>query len=346
MKTHPGRPIASVRRWGEPGRPTRAVLLHGFMAGANAWRPLAEELAGHGWRVWAPRVAPATEADAGFDSLCAALDAAIRECAAEGGEAAPMLYGYSMGGRLALEYLQRYPDAPVGLLALESAGFGPRDAAEREAFRERSRRWAARFRTTAPAEYVAWWESLGIFATQAELPAPVRACQRRERMAVPPETLAALTLAAGQGEMHSEAENRGMLARRGIALWYLAGERDVKYVEVARLLARDMGATAAATTGAEVPTETSGVFEAAGERQGAVSGARSGLVGGIGLRGRVDIVRGAGHNVHLERPGVLTQALVAIAERAGVAGAGGLRGLGCSGRGASPGALPAGRGRG
>ena len=236
-----GTPIARLSCWGEAGAPHRAVALHGFMANASTWGGVARRLQPRGWRILAPTLAPLAEASADFDSLAAAVDAVVREAAAEaetaGGEL-PVLLGYSMGGRIAIEYLQRYPDAPIRALVLESAGLGPKSAAERAAARERSRQWAARFLGEPPEAYVAWWESLPIFAAEKALPDPVRQKLRRMRQGVAPETLAALTIAAGQGEMRGDEASRALLA--GLAgrmpVAYVAGMRDAKYAAIAASL--------------------------------------------------------------------------------------------------------------
>lgn len=260
-----------VLSWGDPAASRCLVALHGFMATGQAWDSLARTLGADGWRVLAPTLMPTDEAEAGFDALAAAVHKCVLEAAGQG--AAPVLLGYSMGGRIALEYLQRFPEAPISGLVLESAGLGPRDGAEREALRERSRQWAARFRSEPAEDYVAWWETLGIFATQAEMPPQRRAAQRRMRLSVPGEALAALTIAAGQGRMHGGAENAELLSALSgrIPVLYFAGSRDVKYAQIAASLA------------------------------------------GSGVQVRM---AATGHNIHLEDPDFLRNALEAIEETA------------------------------
>lgn len=234
--------------FGLDGAPNRLLALHGFMANGQAWESLADEL-GADWQVIAPDIAPRSLDEANFDAICDdiaqrlyALSEQVEqeegECAVFDCPAPPILLGYSMGGRIALELLQRYPDVPIRALVLESAGLGADDNDERADYAARARQWAQRFRQQ-PEEYVAWWESLPIFATQAELPAQVRERQRAMRLSIDPEVLANLTLGIGAEHMHSAQENKALLRslrRSGLPISYIAGEQDTKYATIAHTL--------------------------------------------------------------------------------------------------------------
>ena len=71
-----------------------------------------------------------------MDEACAFLEKAVRLAACEKAHG-PVVAGYSMGGRIALETLARVHDLPVAALVLEGTGLGPADEAAREAFRVR-----------------------------------------------------------------------------------------------------------------------------------------------------------------------------------------------------------------
>lgn len=57
-------------------------------------------------------------------------------------DGAPVLVGYSMGGRIAAETVVRHPNLPLAGLVLESAGLGPSDEAARATLAERDATWA------------------------------------------------------------------------------------------------------------------------------------------------------------------------------------------------------------
>lgn len=64
-----------------------------------------------------------------LDAVCDRVAAIVRLVAQV--DAAPVLVGYSMGGRIAAETVVRYPNLPLAGLVLESAGLGPADEAAR-----------------------------------------------------------------------------------------------------------------------------------------------------------------------------------------------------------------------
>ena len=243
--------------FGFDGAPNRLFALHGFMARGEAWESFAEEL-GADWQVIAPDIAPATQSEANFDAICDdiaqrlyALSPQLDEdefwcrdtyCETYDYPPPPILLGYSMGGRIALELLQRYPDVPIGALVLESAGLGVVNDEEREVYRKRADEWARRFETQEVRDYVEWWENLPLFETQKSLPEPVRKRQRAMRLSIEPEVLANLTLGIGAEHMHTAEENQKLLRSLpslDLPVIYVAGEQDMKYGAIAHALDRE-----------------------------------------------------------------------------------------------------------
>ena len=96
---------------GRGGERRVAVLLHGFGQSARSWDAVAELLAADGWGIsavdWPGFGARRGERDAAaysLEALCALLADEVRAVAAREG-AAPVVVGYSMGGRVAAEAL-------------------------------------------------------------------------------------------------------------------------------------------------------------------------------------------------------------------------------------------------
>lgn len=252
------------------GRPL--VLVHGFAQSARSWDVVAKalgvdgrcrvatfELAGHGKR----------------RSLVESDDPAVFDLAAQGEallafleafEQPPVLVGYSMGGRVALQALAddtgRFA-ASVSALVLESCGLGPATPEERKASAERDAANARRLREQGVSAFMDAWEQIPLFATQRRLPDDVRRRVRDGRVANSAEALALTFERAGQHTMPGRAEALAALRRllgQGVPALYVAGELDGKYCALAAELA------------AQVPA------------------------------GETRIVPGAGHNVHLEAP--------------------------------------------
>lgn len=292
---------SGAREGGSPAVPI--VLVHGFAQQASTWddaaRLLADagarcfgfELVGHGAGACSAGGDPAERPD--FFDLCFQARALLAFCRVVARDAgvAPVLVGYSMGGRVALQAACLAADdlrgggeldrtalrssaafAPRGrdrrldaiaALILESAGLGPADDAAREALRERNFAWAARVRDEGVPAFMDWWAGLPLFESQQHLPADQQKRLRAGRLANDAESLALSFERAGAHAMPSQGESiRALceLAAKGIPVSYLAGELDAKYCKV--------------------------LADLRAESQGAIS---------------CRIVPAAGHNIHLEQ---------------------------------------------
>lgn len=231
------RPFASGREGadGTPLAETPAqpiVLLHGFMQNGHAWDAVAPLLAAAG-PVIAPTLAPADDAHATLDDLADQVHTVIVQACAQAGASSAVVAGYSMGGRVALALARRYP-ADIALLALESAGLGPRTEEDRVQWAQRNRAWAAYIEELPSMEAVVdWWEEIPLFASQKDLPPEARARQRRMRLSCDRHACALLMEQAGAHTMPLEDDACAMLARVSFPVHYLVGEGDAKYGRVA-----------------------------------------------------------------------------------------------------------------
>lgn len=252
---------AGAREDGGPARRVPVVLLHGFAQHADSWGEVARRLRERGHEVAAPELAglPGAASGAGMAGVCAAVDSLCREVAHRAGRL-PALAGYSMGGRIALETVQRSfgggspagrpcadrPGAgqnadaarpPCCALVLESAGMGPETEGDRIRFAERNAEWARRVRKEGVEAFMDWWETLPLFASQRGLPSGVRARVRAGRMSNDPEGLAFQLEAWGAQHQALRPRAWGLLrdlAAGGFPVAYFAGELDGKYARVAQ----------------------------------------------------------------------------------------------------------------
>lgn len=202
---------------------------------------------------------------ASMGAVCDRVAAIVRLVAAA--EGAPVLVGYSMGGRIAAETMVRHPGLPLAGLVLESTGLGPADDAARAALARRNGEWAARLREGGVAAFMDWWETLPLFATQRELPPATRVVIRADREAHGAETLARSLEAWGAHHQAAESETVAALAQMQVAgrpVLYLAGSRDEKYAALAaRVRAADLPAMLVEGAGHNVHLEKPEVFSRA-----------------------------------------------------------------------------------
>jgi 2-succinyl-6-hydroxy-2,4-cyclohexadiene-1-carboxylate synthase len=140
--------------------------------------------------------------------------------------------GYSMGGRVALQFAEAQP-ARVAALVLESASPGIADPAERAA-RVRSDEALADFiEQEGIAAFVDRWERLPLFASQVRLPDATREALYRQRLANDPVGLANSLRGIGQG---AQAPIHDRLGEVEAPALLVVGEEDAKF----RCLAADM----------------------------------------------------------------------------------------------------------
>jgi 2-succinyl-6-hydroxy-2,4-cyclohexadiene-1-carboxylate synthase len=158
------------------------LLLHGFTGSVATWEPLLAGLAGfrtvrvdligHG-----ASDAPADPARYGIEACFADLTAVLDRL----GISRTALLGYSLGGRIALQYALARPER-IAALVLESAAPGIEDAADRE-LRVAADEELARFIEAEGIEaFVDRWQALPLWASQASLPDARRAALRRQRL--------------------------------------------------------------------------------------------------------------------------------------------------------------------
>lgn len=179
-------------------------------------------------------LASACDPLASLGAVCDRVAAIVRLVAQADG--APVLVGYSMGGRIAAETVVRHPDLPLAGLVLESTGLGPVDEAARAALAERNGEWALQLREEGVVTFTDWWETLPLFASQQALPAETRAAIRAERTSRDAEPLARSLEAWGAHHQAAEAATLSAvsdLARQGVPVLYVVGVLDEKYAAVA-----------------------------------------------------------------------------------------------------------------
>ena len=155
------------------------------------------------------------------------------------------LVGYSMGGRLALGLLVRH----AGLFhsaTLIGASPGLSTAGERADRVARDEEWARLLDEEGLDTFVAAWEALPLWATQAGVPAERLARQRAIRRSHDPRGLARSLRVVGLGRM---PDYRDRLAGVDVPVRLVVGARDPKF----RALAEEMTSRLPRSTVVAVP---------------------------------------------------------------------------------------------
>jgi 2-succinyl-6-hydroxy-2,4-cyclohexadiene-1-carboxylate synthase len=197
------------------------IFIPGFMQPAEAWAEVATRL---------PERYPSVllrhrqhEREGRIEEIAAAADAAPQ---------APVLCGYSLGGRLALHAAVRDPSRYAAVVVLGAAA-GIDEPVAREARRAADEKLAAWMETQPIEQIVEVWERQPLFADQSD---KLVEAQRPGRLTQDPRSLARLLRTAGQGTMEPIWGRLQLVERPILAL---AGARDERYRRAARRIAAE-----------------------------------------------------------------------------------------------------------
>ncbi len=303
---------------------TPLVFLHGFAQSAESWSDVVDCLEQTGVfsaNVYALDFVGHGESDKPADALpysmnatCDMLLAFLCEVRRANEGRAPVVVGYSMGGRIALAAVCRTAGIPLSALVLESAGLGLASLGERTSLARANAECAWFLRKHGVEQFMDKWESLPLFASQRDLTAALRARLRVSRLANDAEALARTLEGTGAQHMPSQEESLTALATliaRDIPVYYLAGARDEKYRALANFLRERMAALAHnRAPAAELPiANPASPLSSEGDAEPkSVSRETPTAANGPYSADRPFapfaslIVEGAGHNTHLERP--------------------------------------------
>lgn len=141
------------------------------------------------------------------------------------------LFGYSMGGRLALKTALADPGKFDGLL-LESATCGITDESDRQRRRTADAARAERIREDFPA-FLSEWQKLELFQSPEPADKTLAQKYRQIQSGQSPEALANSLLGFGTGAMTPACDE---LKRLNLPVLLLAGSADKKYRQINRYL--------------------------------------------------------------------------------------------------------------
>jgi 2-succinyl-6-hydroxy-2,4-cyclohexadiene-1-carboxylate synthase len=143
------------------------------------------------------------------------------------------LFGYSLGGRLALGLLARYPER-FAHAVIVSAHPGLTTEDERAKRREGDARFVDVLTERGLTAFVDIWQALPLWASQGDLSDAIKAAQRAQRLRHEAGGLAQSLLQHGLGEM---PDLRPELTKVRTSVDLVVGERDPKFAALGHELA-------------------------------------------------------------------------------------------------------------
>lgn len=210
-------------------------LVHGFTGRAEVWSDVRREMSGE-YAVHAVDLPGHGRNAHVTDERAVTFDGAtlrIIDEATQIGAKRFNLWGYSMGGRIALHLALNYSNM-VERLVLESASPGLADPFERKARLESDERLAGRILSEGLEGFVDYWTNIPLFASQKTLPAARQALGRQLRMRGTAEGYAAALRGFGVG---SQIPLHNRLQELTMPVLVIAGELDQKYREIGEAMA-------------------------------------------------------------------------------------------------------------
>jgi 2-succinyl-6-hydroxy-2,4-cyclohexadiene-1-carboxylate synthase len=198
------------------------LFIPGFMQRGDAWRPVAELL---------PERYPSELLDHAEHSFEGRLGEILRAASAASAGGAPVLVGYSLGGRLALRAALRSPES-FAAVALVGSTAGIAEGPLRVQRAEADEKLASWMEAMPIEDIVGLWERQPLFADQSE---SLVEAQRPGRLSHDPRELALLLRTAGQGALEPVWHE---LPGLELPLLAIAGARDDGYSAAARRIAQ------------------------------------------------------------------------------------------------------------
>ena len=203
--------------------PATVVLLHGFAGTGRAWDPVIERLDRERYTPLAPDL---RGHGAARDARPIDFGAVVADVLA-GAPPQFDLCGYSMGGRIALHVALAAPER-VGRLILVATTAGIEDDSERAARRAADEELAAFAETATIEQFADRWTGQPLFANT---PPEAARTWREDLLRNDPRALAAVLRGLGAGAMPPLWDR---LPELTMPTAVVAGERDAKYVAIAR----------------------------------------------------------------------------------------------------------------
>ena len=220
------------------GKGETLLLLHGFTGASSNWKPfidkwsssfqvIAVDLIGHG--------KSSKPDDPSFYSI-EKMSGYLKKVLDRLNVTNVHLLGYSMGGRLALSFAIRYPSL-VKSLILESSSPGLLTIGERDERVRKDHALATRIKEKGISEFVQFWETISLFASQRNLPQSVQSKVREQRLRNSEIGLANSLIGMGTGAQPSYWNQLNHMA---FPVLLLTGELDQKFVSIAKRMKKSL----------------------------------------------------------------------------------------------------------
>jgi 2-succinyl-6-hydroxy-2,4-cyclohexadiene-1-carboxylate synthase len=220
--------VGDIERWKGKQFLPKVICLHGFLGHGKDFKIVRDHYADHP-TIIAPNFPDYSKSPASqfsWESCIQALDELI---VAESKDAVCVLLGYSMGGRIALQYALQHADSLAGLV-LVGATPGIANENERAARIQKDFAQATMLREQPLENFLKHWFEQDIIRSQSQIPEPYQSDMRRSRESNNSIALAQSLSSLGTGSM-PPAWNQ--LSHLHPPTLLVTGDRDEKFKTIA-----------------------------------------------------------------------------------------------------------------
>ncbi|MDG2169821.1 MAG: 2-succinyl-6-hydroxy-2,4-cyclohexadiene-1-carboxylate synthase [Opitutales bacterium] len=220
--------LGEIERWEGKQSLPKVICLHGFLGCGKDFKIVRDNYAGHPTIIAPdfPDYSQSPTCGYSWESCIQALDKLI---VAESKDAACILLGYSMGGRIALQYALQHADNLAGLV-LVGATPGIADEKERAARKEKDIAQANMLREQSLDDFLKHWFKQDIIRAQSQISEPYQSDMRRTRESNNSIALAQSLSFLGTGSMPSAWEHLANLHQPTLLV---TGDGDEKFKTIA-----------------------------------------------------------------------------------------------------------------
>ena len=222
--------ISSVHKWQGTQTGRKVICLHGFLGTGADFEILADHYVDHPILI-APNFPDFTCAPSkqpwNWKDCLDTLDAFIQE---EANDDDVILLGYSMGGRIALQYALEYPQR-LSKLVLVGATPGLPDPMERQERATADTALANALIQQSLQSFLDNWNKQDLIQSQQCIPEPYRSTMQEQRLAHNKSALAESLIGLGTGTMASGWDHLTDLL---IPTLITTGEQDTKFERIAK----------------------------------------------------------------------------------------------------------------
>lgn len=235
---------------GDEAKPA-LVFLHGFLGNHHDWFETIEylkedfyciaiDLPGHGKSVTTP-----IPLNAGFEECHRLIKNVLNELQLQH----YVLIGYSLGGRIALDYARTAQDINLKALVLESCHTGLLTASDKQLRFQHDLNWAKRFATQGITESLYQWYEQNIFSDLSDQQKDFIVNIRRHNYGVCLANMLLSTSLAKQTNALTFLQNNAK-QNDPFAIYYCIGEKDAKFKALSKVIANTLAISVTEFTGA------------------------------------------------------------------------------------------------